>query len=153
LVEDNVNDEMLLRRCFIRSHLTNPIYVVHSGEAAIDYLGHGGKYSKDPEPTSPSVIFLDVGLPGMDGFHVLKWIRTRPELAAMRIIVLTASDNMRDVKIAYELGANSFLVKPVDFERFTEFSQALGGYWQWNERGDSPVSPGSGVSTVLSGAS
>lgn len=133
LVEDNEADAMLLRRCFIRSRLTNTFEVVQSGEAAIEYLSRTGKYAyaKRPELTTPSIVFLDLQLPVIDGFQVIKWIRAQPELASTRVVVLTASDNMRDVKVAYELGANSFLIKPVDFERFAEFSQALGGYWSW----------------------
>jgi len=72
---------------------------------------------------------LDLKLPGRDGFEVLRWIRQQPELKALRVVVLTSSDRIQDVNLAYQLGANSFLVKPVDFERFVEISQALKGYW------------------------
>lgn len=77
LIEDNDSDAMLLRRCFIRAHLTNPVYTVHSGEAAIEYLTRTGRYEKHTEASQPSVIFLDLRLPGIDGFQVLKWIRSR----------------------------------------------------------------------------
>ncbi len=70
-------------------------------------------------------------MPGTDGFEVLKWVREQPGLAALRIVVLTGSQDVRDVNKAYQLGANSFLVKPVDFAHFVELSVALQGYWLW----------------------
>jgi CheY-like chemotaxis protein len=70
-------------------------------------------------------------MPGLDGFDVLRWIRQEPVLSALRVVVLTASDDMRDVNVAYKMGANSFLIKPADLDRFVEISQALNGYWLW----------------------
>jgi CheY-like chemotaxis protein len=70
-------------------------------------------------------------MPRKDGFEVLQWIRQQPGLSALRVVVLTASDQIRDVNRAYQLGANSFLVKPVDFRSFVEVTQALKGYWIW----------------------
>ena len=81
----------------------------------------------------------------MSGFDVLKWIRADPKFKDMRVVMLTGSDNMRDVRNAYEAGANSFLIKPMDFERFAEFAQALGGYWTWTEapsQTGNPAAPG-----------
>lgn len=73
---------------------------------------------------------------------MLKWIRIQPELATLRVVILTSSDETRDVSAAYQLGANSFLIKPLDFERFVEFSQAMGGYWLWsNEVPESSQAP------------
>ena len=76
-----------------------------------------------------SIVLLDLHLPDLDGFEVLKWIRQQPGLRTLRVIVLTASAHIRDVNIAYQLGANSFLVKPLDFENFVQMSQFLSGYW------------------------
>ena len=70
-------------------------------------------------------------MPGIDGFDVLRWIRQQPGLSALRVVVLTSSDHMRDVNEAYQLGANSFLVKPLEFERFVDMSAAINGYWLW----------------------
>lgn len=149
LIEDNEGDALLLRRCFMRSRLTNVVETVSSGEAAIEYLSRTGRYAKRLALTPPSIIFLDLELPGISGFEVLKWIRALPELASTRVVVLSASDNMREVGMAYELGANSFLIKPVDFERFTEFSQALGGYWSWCGSAESAALPGPGITTYV----
>ena len=151
LVEDDDGDAMLLRRCFVRSRLINPVEIVRSGEAAIEYLSRTGRYAyaKRPELTTPSIIFLDLRLPVMNGFQVLKWIRARPELASTRVVVLTGSDNMRDVQTAYELGANSFLIKPVDLEKFAEFGQALGGYWSWSDSAGNQGRPSPGAETYI----
>ena len=80
---------------------------------------------------SPSIVVTDLKMPRINGFEVLEWIRQQPSLNALRVVVLTASDEMRDVNRAYQLGANSFLVKPVDFAHFVEVTQALKGYWIW----------------------
>jgi CheY-like chemotaxis protein len=73
-------------------------------------------------------------MPRMDGFEVLRWVREQPSLRALRVVVLTSSEEIRDVNLAYELGANSFLVKPGEFERFVDLSHALSGYWIWMSR-------------------
>lgn len=131
LIEDTENDVLLIQRAFIKAKILNPLLIVKTGEEAIAYLQGEGRYRNRAEFPLPSLILLDVKLPGMDGFEFLRWIRQQPGLATMRVVVLTSSDLMRDVNLAYQLGANSFLVKPVDFERFVEISQALNGYWMW----------------------
>ncbi len=134
LVEDNDNDVLLLRRAFIKARVLNPLQVVRSGEEAIAYLSATGKYANRQEYPLPSLILLDLKMPGLDGFDVLRWIRQDPEMRVLRVVVLTSSDEMRDINLAYQLGANSFLVKPADFERFVEISQALNGYWLWLDK-------------------
>ncbi len=134
LVEDTDDDVLLIRRAFVQANILNPLQVVRRGEEAIAYLKGEGLYSNRAEYPLPDLVLLDLKLPGIDGFQVLRWIRQQPELKALRVVVLTSSDEIRDVNEAYKAGANSFLVKPVDFERFVEISQALKGYWIWLSR-------------------
>jgi CheY-like chemotaxis protein len=83
-------------------------------------------------------VLLDIKMPGLDGLDVLQWIRQQPDLREVGVVMLTNSDDMRDVNRAYQLGADSFLVKPLDFERFAEISQALAGYWVWMDKMPEP---------------
>lgn len=131
LVEDSQNDAILIRRAFQKGNILNPLQVVSSGDQALAYLKGEGAFSNRAEFPLPELVLLDLKLPGIDGFDVLRWIRQQPTLRALRVVVLTSSDRIQDVNLAYQLGANSFLVKPVDFERFVEISQALKGYWIW----------------------
>jgi CheY-like chemotaxis protein len=131
LVEDSQNDAILIRRAFQKGNILNPLQVVTTGDQALAYLNGEGAFANRAEYPLPELVLLDLKLPGIDGFEVLRWIRQQPSLKALRVVVLTSSDRIQDVNLAYQLGANSFLVKPVDFERFVEISQALRGYWIW----------------------
>jgi CheY-like chemotaxis protein len=134
LVEDNEDHVALIRRAFVKSKVVNPVQVVPNGEQAIAYLEGTGRFSNRAEFPLPSLILLDLKLTGMDGFEVLRWIRSQPTLRAIRVVVLTSSNAIKDVNLAYQLGANSFLVKPVDFEDFVRIAQALQGYWLWSDK-------------------
>ena len=134
IVEDNEDHVILIRRAFNKSKVLNPIQVVRSGEDAIAYLRGTGRFSNRDEFPLPGVILLDLKMAGMDGFDVLRWIRSQPHLKPIRVVVLTSSSEIRDVNLAYQLGANSFLVKPVDFEDFVRVTQALQGYWLWTDK-------------------
>lgn len=134
LVEDDPNDSRLLQRAFSHGNLLNPLHVVGSGEEAIEYLGGSGRYRNREEFPLPSVVLLDLKLPGIDGFEVLRWIRSQPELRALRVLVLTSSDSIHDVNQAYKLGANSFLVKPMDLDHLCRMTEALQGYWVWMDK-------------------
>ena len=131
LAEDREDEVMLMRRAFTKANFLNPLHVVSNGEEAIAYLQGEGKYANRDEYPLPSLLLLDLKMPRKNGFEVLQWIREQPGLSALRVVVLTASDEIRDVNRAYQLGANSFLVKPVDFAHFVEVTQALKGYWLW----------------------
>ena len=131
LAEDQEDEVMLLRRAFAKAKLLNPLHVVSNGEEAIAYLQGEGKYGNRDEYPLPSLMLLDLKMPRKNGFEVLEWVRKQPSLSALRVIVLTGSDEIRDVNRAYQLGANSFLVKPIEFMHFVEVSRALKGYWLW----------------------
>ncbi len=141
LVEDRDDDVLLIKRAFIKANVLNPLHVVSTGEEAIAYLRGVGKYRNRQEFPLPSLVLLDIKMPGLDGFQVLEWIREDPDLRALRVVILTSSDDMHDVNRAYKLGANSFLIKPIDFERFVEISQALAGYWLWMNQAPEVIRP------------
>jgi CheY-like chemotaxis protein len=145
LVEDSDNDAILIRRAFHKGNIVNPLQVVSSGEQAVAYLNGEGAFANRAEYPLPDLVLLDLKMPGIDGFEVLRWIRQQPTLKALRVVVLTSSDRIQDVNLAYQLGANSFLVKPVDFERFVEISQALKGYWIWLSKVPEVSRPLSGI--------
>ena len=134
LVEDNEDHVVLIRRAFAKSKVLNPVQVVRNGEDAIAYLEGTGRFSNRDEYPLPAVVLLDLKLTGLDGFDVLRWIRQQAGLRTLRVVVLTSSSEIRDVNLAYQLGANSFLVKPVDFEDFVRVTQALQGYWLWTDK-------------------
>lgn len=134
LIDDREEDVLLIRRAFSKARILNRLEVLWSGEEAVAYLSGSGKFANRDEYPVPTLVLLDIKMPGMDGFEVLNWIRRVSLYPTMRVVMLTSSELMRDVNTAYELGANSFLVKPVDFERFVEISQALSGYWLWMDQ-------------------
>jgi CheY-like chemotaxis protein len=129
LVEDREDDILLVRKAFERGCISNPVKVVRDGEEAIHYLAGEGRYSNREEYPLPELILLDLKLPKVDGFELVKWIRRQPGFGTIPIVVLTSSDAIRDMNRAYALGANSFLVKPLDFENFVETAKTLRTYW------------------------
>jgi CheY-like chemotaxis protein len=129
LAEDREDDVLLIRNAFARAHIPNPLYIVRDGDEVISYLKGTGKFANRAEYPLPDLLLLDLKMPRTNGFEVLSWIRSQPSLAALRVLVLTSSDELRDVNQAYNLGANSFLVKPHDFEDFIELSRIIQEYW------------------------
>jgi CheY-like chemotaxis protein len=134
LAEDREDDILLVRNAFKKGHLNNPLYVVRDGEELLSYLKGEGSYSKRSEFPLPDLLLLDLKMPRMDGFQVIEWVRAQPSLRSLRIVVLTSSQDMRDVNRAYELGANSFLVKPMEFEHTVETVEMLRKYWLHDSR-------------------
>jgi CheY-like chemotaxis protein len=134
LAEDRDDDVILIRRAFKKANILNPLHVVGDGEEAIAYLKGEGQYANRAEYPLPDLLLLDLKMPRQSGFEVLSWIRQEPHLSGLRVVVLTSSDEIRDVNRAYQLGANSFLVKPVDFEQFVSVLHAIQGYWLWMSR-------------------
>ena len=129
LAEDREDDIFLIKQAFSRAGITNPLQVVQSGEETIAYLAGEGKYSNRAEYPLPALLLLDLKMPVTDGFEVLRWIRQHESLSGLRVLVLTVSNRISDVNLAYELGANSFLVKPTDFEQTVHLSTLIKDYW------------------------
>ena len=125
VVEDNENDRLLIRRTLAKSGITNPRRFVKSGEAAISYLEAVGGFLNGKKHPLPALVLLDLKLPGIDGFEVLRRIRANPDLSNLRVVVLTTSERIRDAQQAYRLGANSFLVKPLEFENIRAFFEMI----------------------------
>jgi len=129
LVEDNPDDEMLTIRALQKHNLANEIVVARDGQEALDYLFGEGEYEARDEEELPQVILLDLKLPKVDGLQVLERIRANPRTRAVPVVVLTSSNEERDIIRSYDLGANSYVRKPVDFEQFVEAARQLGLYW------------------------
>jgi len=143
LVEDDPNDVMLFRRAKDKSNLVNPLQVVEDGEAAIAYLSGQGTYADRNRYPLPALVLLDLKLPRKSGLEVLAWLRQQPGLQRLPVVVLTSSRESLDVGRAYDLGANSYLVKPVAFDSLLEMVKALGLYWLiLNEKPDIHLSSG-----------
>lgn len=129
LAEDDEDYVTLVRKAFAEAYISNPLYVVSTGPEAMAYLQGTGKYRSRDEYPLPDLLLLDLKLPGYSGFEILTWVRAQPELAGLRILVLTSSDQMKDVNEAYRLGANSFLTKPYDFQNLVEFTRLIQEFW------------------------
>jgi CheY-like chemotaxis protein len=143
LAEDDEVAVLLTRRAFEKAGLLNPLHVVYDGDEAIAYLSGTGKYANRSEYPLPILLLLDLRMPRKSGLDVLEWIRQQPSLSALRIIVLTTSDLSQDVNRAYQLGANSYIVKPVDMEQLVRVSQAVKGYWLWMNKAPEVSRPSS----------
>lgn len=124
LVEDNPMDADLTRRAFKRRRVINPVVVARDGEEALGFLEHW----EIGEPL-PVVVLLDINIPKVNGLEVLRHLKTHPQLQKVPVIVLTSSSEDRDIQTAYQLGANSYIVKPVDFEKFVEVAAQIDLYW------------------------
>jgi CheY-like chemotaxis protein len=129
LAEDEEDYVLLIQQAFVKANIPNPLHVVWNGQEAISYLKGEGKYSNRAEFPLPELLLLDLKMPRVNGFEVLKWLRAEPGLSSLRVLVLTSSDQIRDVNEAYQLGANSFMVKPSDFEDITQLSRLIQDFW------------------------
>ena len=129
LVEDNPADVELTLRALGRHNLANRVFVVGDGAEALDYLFATGTYAGRGANGTPRVVFLDLKLPKVSGLDVLRRVKSDERTKRIPVVVLTSSNEERDIVISYELGGNSYVVKPVDFERFSEAIQELGLYW------------------------
>ena len=129
LVEDNEDHVFLLRHAFQKAEILNPLQVANNGEEAIAYLEGTGRYSDWTDFPLPLMVLLDLKMPGLSGFDVLRWIRQKPGLKALRVAMLTSSDLGPEIKMAYELGANVFLTKPVDLNRLVEMVKVVRAHW------------------------
>jgi len=142
LVEDDPNDVVLIQRAFQKAGLHNSLKLVRNGDEAIEYLSGQEGYADREQFPLPFLILLDLKMPGTDGFEVLAWARNTPSLKRLLIVVLTSSNLQSDVDKAYELGANSYLVKPVEFNDMVNLIQRFEVYWsEINRTPTSPKSP------------
>ena len=129
LVDDNEDDIILTRRAVREAKIPNPVQVAADGQQAIDYLGGTGKFRDRILFPLPAVVLLDLKMPHKSGFEVLEWVRSRPDLRTLVVIVLTTSREYTDIERAYQSGANSYLQKPSDTKTLTEMLSALKLYW------------------------
>jgi CheY-like chemotaxis protein len=129
LVEDNPNDAELAVHALKKSFLANRIEHVQDGVEALDYLFRRGDWADRRGEPLPRLILLDIKLPRIDGLEVLKQIKVDPSTRNIPVVILTASAEQRDVVDGYNLGVNGYVVKPFDFEQFTESVRTLGLYW------------------------
>jgi CheY-like chemotaxis protein len=129
LVEDNEDDVFLMQRALKRAGIINPVQLAEDGRIAIDYLSGSGKFSDRAAYPVPKAVFLDLKLPIKDGFEVLSWIRSQPELKEMPVIILSSSSEPADVDRAAELGSNSYMVKPPTGPGILNLAKMLN--WDW----------------------
>ena len=129
LVEDNPDDELLMIRALTKNRIANEVVVARDGAEALDYLFGTGIYTARDLSVMPQVILLDLKLPKIDGLEVLKRVRENDRTKLISVVVLTTSAEQQDIVRSYNLGANSYVQKPVDFEEFIEAIHQLGLYW------------------------
>jgi two-component system, response regulator len=129
LVEDNPSDVKLTKRALEQNQITNEMVVAEDGREALDYLFGAGQHAGRDIHDTPAVILLDLKLPRVEGLEVLKEIRRNEVTRLIPVVMLTSSSQEEDMMSSYKLGANSYIRKPVDFNRFTEAVRNLGMYW------------------------
>ncbi|MFI5379278.1 MAG: response regulator [Tepidisphaerales bacterium] len=129
LVEDNLADAELCLRTLRKHHLANSVHLVWDGAEALDFLFGTGAYANRNLNNGPKVVLLDLKLPKVDGLEVLRQIKANPATQTIPVVVLTSSSEERDLVATYRLGVNSYIVKPVDFEQFSESVSEIGLYW------------------------
>ncbi len=129
IVEDNPNDAEMALRALKKNKLANNVLIVEDGEEALDFIFARGKYSGRGKNNRPKIILLDLKLPKVDGFEVLKEIKGNEQTKIIPVIVMTSSKEETDMMKSYQLGVNSYIVKPVDFDKFVDAVHDLGLYW------------------------
>jgi two-component system, response regulator len=129
LVEDNADDEELTIRALKKNHIGNKVFVVRDGAEALDFLFCEGRYVERDPNEMPQVTLLDLKLPKVDGLEVLRRLRADERTHILPVVILTSSNEEKDVIAGYQLGANSYVRKPVDFIEFLEAARQLGLYW------------------------
>jgi two-component system, response regulator len=129
LVEDNPSDINLTKRAFEKGHITNNLVVAEDGQEALDYIFGNGVYANRDISQLPTLILLDLKLPKISGLEVLKRIRAADIIKRLPVVILTSSKEDEDVAASYDLGVNSYIRKPIDFNQFAEAIKYLGLYW------------------------
>lgn len=128
-VEDNEDDQFFLKRAFTAAGIENTIYVVENGLDAIDYLASEGAFTDRQTYPTPCLIILDLNLPKLHGLEVLRWIRAHKKFKSVVVVILSSSPLRNDVDIAYDLGVNSFVVKPLTADQMTRIARLIKDYW------------------------
>ena len=129
LVDDNPNDQELTIHALKRSELVHCVQVARDGVEALDFVFCGGPFATRSQTNLPRLILLDLKLPRLDGWDVLRRVKDDPRTRHIPVVVLTSSSDHRDIAKCYELGANSYIIKPVDFQEFTQAARVIGTYW------------------------
>lgn len=132
LVEDNEDDVFLMKHALNGAGVSNPIFVVETGQQAVDYLAGTGAFQDRARYPVPVVVFLDLKLPLMSGHEVLAWIRSQRQFESLVVVVLTSSNEPSDVRRSYSLGASSYLVKPLNARQVIDLAKAFN--WSWLQR-------------------
>lgn len=132
LAEDNPDHVILIKRSFMHARFLNPVQVTSDGVETIAYLNGDGQFSDRTKYPFPALLLLDLKMPNKDGFEVMEWIQEQRDLPPLRIVVLTTSDRIFDVRRAYSLGAVGFLTKPLNLHQFIQLGPAIKGFWLWN---------------------
>src|SRR5579859_2394001 len=128
-VEDEANDVFLLQRAFVEEGIQCPVKVATDGQMAIDYLAGNGPFANRSKFPLPSLMLLDLKLPRRSGREVLEWVRAQPGLRRLVVIVFTGAQYVGDIGLAYDLGANSFIIKPQDFSHYSRIARLLKDWW------------------------
>ncbi|MUG98336.1 response regulator [Scytonema sp. UIC 10036] len=129
VAEDDPNDAFFIQRAFQKTQLVHTLKVLEDGDAVIDYLSGIGEYADREQYPLPTLILLDIKLLRRSGLEVLEWIRQQPHLKRLLVIMLTSSDQDSDINLAYELGANSYLTKPIGIDNLQEMVNSINQYW------------------------
>ena len=129
LVEDDPNDQLLIRRAFAKAALPNPLHIVADGDAAVAYLAGDGPYADRLRHPLPIVVLLDLKLPRRSGLEVLEWLRAQPVLSRIPVVIFTSSRQPQDIDRTYDLHVNSYVVKAVDLADLTEIVRSMAAYW------------------------
>ncbi len=128
-VEDNEDDQFFLKRAFAAAGIENAIHIVSDGNKALDYLSAKEPYADRQQYPAPCLIVLDLNLPKLHGLEVLKWIRGHKEFKSVVVVILSSSPLRNDVDIAYDIGVNSFIVKPLTADQMTRVARLIKEYW------------------------
>lgn len=129
LIEDNHDEALLTIRGLRKQHLANKLLHIDDGEEALDFLFGRGKYASPGGPARPRLVLLDLKLPKVDGLEILRQMKADPGTALLPVVILTSSGEEKDIVESYQLGVNSYIIKPVNFESFSKAVAELGMYW------------------------
>ena len=129
LVEDSEDDYEATTRAFLKANLLNKVYWCRSGQDALDYLKHEGRFKSPADAPKPGLILLDLNMPGIDGRKTLELIKQDDKLKRLPVIILTTSSDERDIKTCYQMGANTYVQKPVSFDGLIDAIKRLKEYW------------------------